>query len=311
MSSLRKYLGLVFKNFWRLSFLSVFISIAIGIFLCVGILKVLFFSTETHIPSGKALVLSVNLEGVILDSYEFLTNLRTHIQKDRVKAVIIRVNSPGGAVGPSQAIYSEIISLREEFKKPIIMSLEAVAASGAYYVSVGADKIVANPGTLMGSIGVIMNFANLENLYDWAKIKPYTLKTGKFKDTGTVYRSMTAEERRYMQALLEEVLEQFKSAIVEGRQLEASLVDENADGRVFTGARAVELGFADQIGNYSDAIALAEELAGVEKLEVFEPKEPLDFMSYLKGLESLWSGVRGYSVLIPHPSTPMYLMPSF
>lgn len=311
MSAWRKWFKFCFKSFWRMSFLFVFISIAVGIFLCFSILKTLFLPTEVQTPTSSAWVLALDVEGIIMNSQIFLTTLRKHIYKDNIKAVVVRVNSPGGAVGASQAIYREFISLREELKKPIIMSFEAVAASGAYYIAAGADKIVTNPGTLVGSIGVIMNLANLESLYKWAKIEPYVLKTGKYKDTGTSHRSMTLEERHYMQGLLEEVLDQFKRAIIEGRQMEAHLVSEHADGRIFTGETAVKLGFADKVGNFSDAVALAEELTGEEKLEVFDPAKRLSpFLKWFEDFDGMWSGLKNRLGFSSDPLTPMYLMPA-
>lgn len=305
-------LMVIFRNFWRICFLGVLLSIAVGIFLCFSTLTALFAPKDIKTPSGDALVLSINIDGIILESNEIRKKLRKHISKKSIKAVIIRVNSPGGAVGPSQDIHRELIALRKEFKKPIIMSFDALAASGAYYISVGADKIVTNPGSLVGSIGVIMNFANLEHLYRWAKVEPYTLKTGKFKDTGAGYRSMTEEERSYLQMLLNEVLDQFKTAIVEGRKMNKSVVDEHADGRVFTGATAVALGFADKIGNFSDAIDLAEEMTGEKELEVFDPSQSSSFLERLYDLEGLWQKIMGYPSLpfSSYTPTPMYLMPS-
>src|SRR5690606_7819038 len=136
-------------------------------------------------------------------------------EEDHIKAVVVQVNSPGGVVGPSQEIYSEIVRTREEYKKPVVFSCLGLAASGAYYAAAGADKFVVNPGCMVGSIGVIMQFANLEKLLSWAKIERYALKTGAFKDTGAEYRPMGAEERAMLEDLLNSVLGQFKKAIVD------------------------------------------------------------------------------------------------
>ena len=310
MASLYKCFSSFFKNFWKLSFLLTFLSIAIGIFLSYGALQSLISNSNTKTLSDDSSVLVLNLEGVIMRSNKFLKTLRDYIDKDNVKAVVIRVNSPGGAVGPSQAIYRELIKIREEFKKPIIMSLEAIATSGAYYISAGADQIVTQAGTLMGSIGVIINFANLEELYKWAKIKRYAIKTGKYKDVGADYRSMSTDERAYLQGVLYEVLEQFKNDVVKGRNLDPKLVDQNADGRIFTGEKAVELGFADRIGNFSDAIELAEELTGEESLKIFNPKDRSSFFRWFEDIESLYLKNYFFSFLF-YPQTPMYLMPSY
>lgn len=222
----------------------------------------------------KNSVLVLELDGVIIDGSEFLEKLRKYRKDDNVKAIVVKLNSPGGVVGPSQEIYAELKRTREQFKKPVVATCGALAASGAFYAAMAADKIVTNPGCLMGSIGVIMEFANLEHLYHWAKIERYALKTGAYKDAGSDYRPMTAEEKALFQVTLNEVLGQFKAAIVEGRQLKPELVDANADGRIFTGAHAVKLGFADQIGTYDDALKLAGELAGISgEPHVFAPKK--------------------------------------
>ena len=310
MSSWYKYVSSFFKNLWKLSFLLALLSIAIGIFLFYGILQSLLSDKQTERLSSHSSVLVLNLDGVIMRSNKFLKTLRDYIDKDNIKAVVIRVNSPGGAVGPSQAIYRELVKVREKFKKPVIMSLEAIATSGAYYISAGADQIVTQAGTLMGSIGVIINFANLEELYKWAKIERYALKTGKYKDVGADYRSMSTEEKNYLQGVLDEVLKQFKDDVVKGRKLDPDLVDQNADGRIFTGEKAVELGFADKIGNFSDAIELAEELTGEESLKIFNPREKPTFLRWFDDMESIFLKNHIFSFLF-YPQTPMYLMPSF
>ncbi len=309
MASWSKCFSSFFKNFWKLSFLFTFLSIAIGVFLSYGALQSLVSNRSTKTLSNDSSVLVLDLEGVIMRSSKFLKTLRDYIDKDSVKAVVIRVNSPGGAVGPSQAIYRELIKIREEFKKPVIMSLEAIATSGAYYISAGADQIVTQAGTLVGSIGVIINFANLENLYKWAKIRRYAIKTGKYKDVGADYRSMSTEEETYLRGVLDEVLKQFKDDIVKGRNLDPGLVDRNADGRIFTGEKAVELGFADKVGNFSDAIELAEELTGEASLKIFNPKDRSSFFRWFEDIESFYPGSHFFSFLF-YPQTPMYLMPS-
>src|SRR4029077_13140783 len=143
-----------------------------------------------------------------------------------VKAIVLRLNSPGGAVAPSQEIYQAV----KNYKKPIVASMSSVAASGAYYVACGAKKVYANPGTITGSIGVIMEFANLEKLYEWAKIKRFSIKTGRFKDVGAEYREMTADERALLQNMVDDVLSQFTLAVSEGRNIPLETVKEIADG---------------------------------------------------------------------------------
>lgn len=218
-------------------------------------------------------LLQLNLDGVIQDGAKFLEMLRKYREEDRIKGVLVQLNSPGGVVGPSQEIFLELKRTREEFKKPVIVSCLGLAASGAYYAAVGADKIVVTPGCMIGSIGVIMQFANLERLLNWAKIERYALKTGKFKDTGAEYRAMAPEEKALLQEMLDDVLDQFKTAIADGRKMPMDIVNRYADGRVFTGAMAVKLGFADAIGTLDDAKRLLGEMTGLgAKPKIFKPR---------------------------------------
>lgn len=202
----------------------------------------------------------IELEGVIMDSKKHLKQIRKIKKNDNAKAVVIRLNSPGGAVAPSQEIYEAL----KELDKPVVASMATVAASGAFYIAMGADKVYSNPGTLTGSIGVIMEFANLKELYDWAKIKPYAIKTGRYKDAGAPYRKMSADERELFQALIDDVLNQFKEAIVEGRKLTMEQVTKVADGRIFSGAQAKELKLVDEIGTFQDAVDAAAEMGGID-----------------------------------------------
>lgn len=192
----------------------------------------------------------VELKGVIMESKKLLKNLRDAEDDDDIKAVVVRLNSPGGAVAPSQEIYEAI----KKFPKPLVVSMASVAASGAYYAAMGSKKIYANPGTLTGSIGVIMEFINMKKLYDWAKVERFTINTGKFKDSGSEYRDMRPDEKQYFQTLVSNTLEQFKAAVAAGRKLKPEEVDAIADGRVFTGVQAKELKMIDEIGTMEDAV---------------------------------------------------------
>ncbi len=215
---------------------------------------------------AKNSILVLDLQGVIIDGKQFLDNLKEYRQDSKIKALFIKVNSPGGAVGPSQEIYSELKRTREEFKKPVVCFTTGIMASGGYYTSLGCNKIVTAPGALIGSIGVIMNFANLEKLYDWAKVSRYTITSGKFKDSGAEYRPMRPDEKELFQDMITEVYLQFKAAIKEARpNLKQEILDSHTDGRVFTGAKAVELGFADSVGTEDQALDMTAELAGLKK----------------------------------------------
>ena len=202
----------------------------------------------------------IELKGVIMDSRKFLRQFEELENDERVKAIVVRLNSPGGSVAPSQEIYQAV----KKAKKPVVASMASVAASGAFYVAMGAKKVYANAGTLTGSIGVIMEFANLEKLYDWAKIKRYVIKTGKFKDAGAEYRDMTAEERELLSTMVFDVLRQFKEAVAEGRKLPMEKVDAVADGRIFSGAQAKQAALVDELGTLDDAVHDAAKIAGIK-----------------------------------------------
>jgi protease IV len=210
--------------------------------------------TPTNTP-GDELIGVIEVKGVIMDSKKTLRQLKMFEEDTDVKGVLVRLNSPGGAVGPSQEIYEAV----KKYPKPIVASMASVAASGAYYIACGIPKVFANAGTLTGSIGVIMEFANLKKLYDWAKIERYSIKTGKFKDSGAEYRDMMPEEKALLQELVDNTLGQFREAVETGRKLTPEKVAEVADGRIFTGKQALALGLVDQLGTMDDAVnALAE-----------------------------------------------------
>ncbi len=225
----------------------------------------------------------VEVAGVITDAKATLNHLKKFRDSEAIKAIVMRINSPGGAVGPSQEILEEIIKTR--LKKKVVASLGTVAASGGYYIASGADIIMANPGTLTGSIGVIMNFTNVEKLTQKLGIDLFNLHSGKFKDVGSPTRTMTPAEREYLQKLLDNVHEQFIVDVARGRHMLAHKVREVADGRVFTGEIAKKLGLVDQLGNLPDAIDLAGRLGGIKgKVDaVYLPKEKISILSLLLG----------------------------
>lgn len=228
---------------------------------------------EHHGEVAKNSILHLDLRGVILNGEQFLDNLKEYREEKDIKAIIINVNSPGGAVGPSQEIFTELLKTRNEFSKPIVCYTSGLMASGGYYVALGCDKIVVAPGALLGSIGVIMSFANLEKLYDWAKIGRYSITSGKFKDSGAEYRAMRDDEKKLFQEMIDEVYQQFKTAVKESRKdISPSDLEEYTDGRVFTGSKAVSLKFADQVGTYDDAVAEAAKLAAIKpgEFKIFE-----------------------------------------
>jgi len=199
-----------------------------------------------------------------------------------VKAIILRIDSPGGGVGPSQEIYREIQKIRSSKRKKIITSMGSVAASGGYYVASASDLIIANPGTITGSIGVLMEFTNIEELFKKIGIKGVVLKSGEHKDIGSPFREMTPEEKKLIQSVIDNVHQQFIQAVMEGRNLERSKVIEVADGRILTGEQAKKLGLVDQLGNLQDAIDTAARMAGIEgKPVVLYPKRKFSLLDLL------------------------------
>ncbi|MFZ3229753.1 MAG: signal peptide peptidase SppA [Pseudobdellovibrio sp.] len=234
--------------------------------------------------STKNEILHLEINGVILNGKKFLSQLKRYQKDKTIKAIVIDINSPGGAVGPSQEIYYEILRAKQESKKPIICVTTGLMASGGYYSALACDKIVVAPGALVGSIGVIMEFANLEKLYDWAKVSRYTITSGKFKDSGSEYRPMRDDERQLFQSMIDEVYMQFKTTVAKERNLEMSAVDAFADGRVMTGSSAVKLKLADVEGTFEDAVRLAARAAELKEgdYKIFKPKkEHMGFMDIL------------------------------
>jgi protease-4 len=180
-----------------------------------------------------------------------------------VKAILLNIDSPGGGVAVSQEIYTEIRRLREEKDKTIVAYVSSTGASGAYYVACAANTIIANPGTVIGSIGVIAEWVNFGELFEWAKLESVVFKTGEFKDTGSPVRPLTEAERTYFQGLIDDMYIQFVEAVATGRRMELEEVRTIADGRVFTGRDARERKLIDEIGNFQDAVDLTARLTGI------------------------------------------------
>ncbi len=285
---------------------------------------------------SKNEILHLEINGVIMNGKKFLDNLKRYKKDASVKAVVIEINSPGGAVGPSQEIYYEIMRFKKETKKPVICVSTGLIASGGYYSALACDQIVVAPGTMIGSIGVIMEFANLEGLYDFAKIKRYTIKSGKFKDSGSEYRAMRDDERELFQNMIDEVYDQFRKTVASARNLPLDFVTQYADGRVMTGSTAVKLKFADAEGTFEDAIRMAAQKAKLgEDYHVFKPhkektsvwdlimderndNDDLNSLADLADLKSKVSGKMGAEAVTKamqsvfktkYLNQPMYLMP--
>ncbi len=209
-----------------------------------------------------AAIAVVEVEGTILDGKDTLETLKKISKDEDIKAVVLRVDSPGGAIGPSQEIYEALRKLAK--KKKLVVSQGSVAASGGYYISLAGEKIYALPGTVTGSIGVLMDYINVEELLQFAKVKAEILKAGARKDIGSSLRAMTDEERKFLLDLLAHMHAQFKKAVQEARHLTDQEINELADGRVFSGEQAKAAKLVDEIGTLDDAIEAAAKLAGIE-----------------------------------------------
>ena len=227
----------------------------------------------------------VDLDGVILDPDEVVGQLHRFADDDSIKAIVIHVNSPGGGVAASEEIYREVKRIRDEKKKRIVSSIQTVGASGAYYVSSGTNKIYADGGSVVGSIGVIAEWVNYGDLMRWAKLKPELLKVGEFKDTGDPTRELTPAERAYMQGLIDNMYGQFVQAVADGRHAKVSDIKAIADGRVWTGEQALSLHLIDQIGDFRSAVADTAKSVGIsgEPVLVRPEKERQSLLDLLFG----------------------------
>ncbi len=222
--------------------------------------------------------------------------LRTLGEKDEVKAIVLEINSPGGSVGAVQELHAQILRLRKEKKKPVVALLGDVAASGGYYLAAACDKVIAHPGSLTGSIGVIMEIPNVEGLFAKIGVKMDPVKSGKHKDIGSPTRAMTPEERKILQDLINDAYEQFLGAVGEGRKMDIEKLRPLADGRIFTGRQAKDEGLVDMLGSSTDALRVAGELGHIQGTpKLMRVGEPLDdLMTFLDSKLSApvpWAGL--------------------
>jgi protease-4 len=282
----------------------------------IAILGLLVLAERGDWTLGGNRVALVEVEGLIVDAQPVVRQLDEHLEDASIRAIVVRVESPGGVVGPSQEIHDAIARVREK-GKVVVVSMGALAASGGYYLAVAADHIVANPGTLTGSIGVLIQLAEFEGLLKKVGIHFEVVKAGRHKDVGNVARAMTPEERAILQSLLDDMYDQFVTAVAKGRRLERAAVLELADGRVYSGRRAKELGLVDSLGGLEEAVRVAGTLAGIAgKPQLVRPRRQFrwaDLADWAGSHTALGTLLAGRAALTPWPllgatKLPLYLM---
>jgi len=252
--------------------------------LCVGGMLVVFsvsrmvFTTAGTFHESKGNIGIVEVTGPILSSRQVIENIKIFRDDDDIKAIVVRVDSPGGGVGPSQEIFRELMKTRPV--KTVVASMGSVAASGGYYIAAGAQAIVANPGTITGSIGVIMEHVNLTELVQKIGISPLVIKSGEFKDLGSPFRELGDNERQLLQELVDELHQQFVSDAARARNIEKQTMGDIADGRIYTGQTALDLNLVDRMGNLDDAVVWAAELAEMdhEPVPVYPKDNPISVL---------------------------------
>jgi protease-4 len=249
---------------------------ALGIGMGVLFLMNLFFPDLDISMEDRVGV--IRIEGVILDSQSTIGELKRFGENPSVKAIVLRIDSPGGGVVPSQEIHDAVQRVRNKNNKAVIASMGSVAASGGYYIAVATDRIMANSGTLTGRIVVIMEMANVEGLLKKIGVEGVVIKSGRFKDVGSPLRKMSDEEHELLQSVMDDVHRQFIEAVAAGRGLDVTVVQALADGRIFTGRQAKDSKLVDELGDLEAAIQLAADVAGIEGVpKVIEPRRRFSF----------------------------------
>ena len=283
------------------------------------VLGVLVFGEPGAPLLGGNRVALVEVEGLIVDASRVVKELDDFGDDPTIRAIVVRIQSPGGVVAPTQEIYDTIQRISRQ-GKPVVASMGSVAASGGYYLAAAATRIVANPGTLTGSIGVIMQLAEIEGLLKKVGVRYEVIKSGPYKDSGSFARAMTPDERAVLQAVLDDMYDQFVSAVAEGRRLGKDRVKALADGRVYSGRMAKNLGLVDELGGLDEAIRVASELGGISgKPHVVRARRGwrlLDMVELAGGETALswlrtfgWSGPVATALpILGSPKLPLYLL---
>ncbi len=281
---------------------------ALGVFGAIFLFFVALGAVLTLTDDGPGSLLSqkvgvIEVSGVIISSKKIIRQLDDFKNSDSIKAIVLRIDSPGGSVGPSQEIYEEIQKVSK--LKPLIVSMGSVAASGGYYIAVPAKRIFANPGTITGSIGVIMEFLNIQELSRKIGFTSQVIKSGKNKDIGSPFRSLRKDQRKILQDLIDDVHLQFMEAVSENRKMELGDVRKLADGRIFSGRQALTAGLVDELGNLQDAVQYAAGQARIsgDPAVVYPPEERKALWEYF--LEN--SQTRLSEILAPKRSGLNYI----
>jgi len=239
----------------------------------LSIALVQLFSKSDNVLTRDKSIGIIEVQGLIIDSAETIKQIQYVKDNENIKAIVLRIDSPGGVVGPTQEIYEEVKKLKKI--KPVIVSMGSVAASGGYYIAAPANKIFANPGTITGSIGVLMKLANFQDLMTKVGIKSIVLKSGEFKDTGSPVRPLSSQDKKILEGVIESMYGQFIAAVAEGRKLPLEEVKVLADGRIYTGEQALDNKLIDTLGNLQDAVDEAANIVGIkEKPEIVYPPKP-------------------------------------
>tara|TARA_B100000902_G_scaffold38971_1_gene46382 strand:- start:940 stop:1788 length:849 start_codon:yes stop_codon:yes gene_type:complete len=224
---------------------------------------ILFLITFNSNDINENSIAVVNIDGVIVESGKFVKALDKFNKDANIKAIILRINSPGGSVAPSQEIYEKVNQLKLDKKKPIVTSVSNVAASGGYYIAIGSDLIVTNPGSIVGSIGVIMSYPITKNLFNNLGIDFNTYKSGEYKDSGSPYRYNTENDDKYFNEVIEDLHGQFVLEVSRQRNIPLTELKEYAQGQIFTGNQAMQIGLVDRIGTFEDALNISKNLANI------------------------------------------------
>jgi protease-4 len=252
----------------------------------------------------------VTIEGILRNSGDTIRQLDKYEKDHNIKAVVLRINSPGGAVVPSQEIYDKVLRLKKT--KKVVVSMGSVAASGGYYIACAADRIVANPGTITGSIGVIAQFSQVEDLLEKIGLKTTVVKAGRYKDVGSPVREMTTADKSLVQDVIDDIHNQFIEAVSSNRNLSRENMENIASARIFTGRQALKAGLVDDLGNMEYAVDIATDLAGIEgKPEVIYPeKKRKSLLRYIasESISAISEEFRGIGTGISYLYKPVYGM---